>query len=188
MPNNKIATFSGALVDPWNLKLSDIHIEDIAHSLSQINRYGGHTRIPYTVAQHSVILAGEAKRRWGIPEALYMLLHDGEEAYLYDLARPIKKRTELMHYCKACDRASRAIFAKFEVNGFTEERLGELKALDDEMVAHEAGSLMLVCDEWAEELRSIVQTFYPRIEMWSSTMAEQQFLKMFHSFYHRDIS
>jgi uncharacterized protein len=188
MPANKIALFSGRLVDPWDLKLSDIDIGDIAHALSQINRYGGHTRVAYSVAQHSVVLAQEARRRWGDAEALYLLLHDAEEAYLYDLARPIKKRPELMHYCRACDRASRVIFAKFQVEQFSEERLGELKNLDDEMVAHEAGSLMIVCDDWAEELRSIQQTFYPRIEMWSSQMAEQQYLKLFYNLYHRDIS
>lgn len=186
MPDNKIATFSGRLVNPWSLKLSDIAIEDIAHALSQINRYGGHTRVPYSVAQHSVILAQEAKLRWGSHEALYLLLHDAEETYLNDVPRPVKHRPEFLHYRRACDRASSVIRAKFNLVGFTPERVEEMMDLDNEMVAHEAGSFMIVHDKWAVELRSIVQTFWPHFELQSSQMAEQYFLKAYY-LYHDDL-
>jgi 5'-deoxynucleotidase YfbR-like HD superfamily hydrolase len=68
-------------------KPSDINIEDIAHSLSHICRFTGHTKFHASVAQHSLILS-----RLVSPEnALWALLHDGAECYLNDLSSPLKK-------------------------------------------------------------------------------------------------
>lgn len=68
-----------------------VDIEDIAAHLSKINRFNGATREPYSVAQHSVLvarilaLAGHdaATQLWG-------LLHDAHEAYLGDMATPVQ--------------------------------------------------------------------------------------------------
>jgi 5'-deoxynucleotidase YfbR-like HD superfamily hydrolase len=82
-------TFSGVHFYPFNPKPEDVRIEDIAHALSNICRFSGHTRKFYSVAQHSVLvcraLAGESAllQRWG-------LMHDAAEAYINDLIRPLK--------------------------------------------------------------------------------------------------
>jgi hypothetical protein len=66
-------------------------IEEIAHSLAQINRFTGHCRRPYSVAEHSLVVAAIAAHEGASPIAqLAALLHDAHEAYTGDVASPIK--------------------------------------------------------------------------------------------------
>jgi len=81
-----IQVYSGKryyLLDP---KIEDIEIKDIAHALSNICRFSGHTKTFYSVAQHSVIVGDLMV----INNPLYGLLHDASEAYLGDITRPLK--------------------------------------------------------------------------------------------------
>jgi hypothetical protein len=68
-----------------------VDIYDIAHHLSQINRFTGATRRSYSVAEHSILCASLAFR-YGQPISVQFacLLHDAHEAYLSDMATPIK--------------------------------------------------------------------------------------------------
>ena len=66
-------------------------IEEIAHSLAQINRFTGHARRPYSVAEHSLLVAGIAADEGASPiSQLAALLHDAHEAYVGDMASPAK--------------------------------------------------------------------------------------------------
>lgn len=68
-------------------------IEHIAHALSMINRFNGHTSRPYSVAEHSVHCADIVRRLGGSQlEQLEGLLHDRAEAYIGDITSPLKKR------------------------------------------------------------------------------------------------
>lgn len=47
-------TYTGHYVWPLDPKPHDINVSDIAHALARINRFNGHTAIPYSVAEHAV--------------------------------------------------------------------------------------------------------------------------------------
>lgn len=70
-----------------------ILLDDIAHALSMICRFGGHVREFYSVAQHSMLVStivGEGRPC----SDLWLrtaLMHDAAEAYLGDVVRPLKK-------------------------------------------------------------------------------------------------
>jgi len=48
---------SGIFFDPTNPDPAKIRVEDVAHGLAAIPRFGGHTAQPYSVAQHSVLVS-----------------------------------------------------------------------------------------------------------------------------------
>lgn len=79
-------TFTGKLVDLAKFTVEDVRLPDISHALSMINRFTGHSKVPYSVAQHSVMVSTMCN-----PEnALWGLLHDASEAYLGDMSTPLK--------------------------------------------------------------------------------------------------
>lgn len=83
-----ILLYSGRKFWPLEPRPEDFSIEDVAHALSLVNRYGGHTRQPISVAEHGV------RASYLVPQGLELdaLLHDGEEAYPPgDILRPMKQ-------------------------------------------------------------------------------------------------
>ena len=81
-----IQTFTGrkfSLTDP---QPEDVCIEDIAHALANVCRFGGHCRGHYSVAQHSVHVADIVAEDF----KLDAILHDAGEAYYGDITRPQK--------------------------------------------------------------------------------------------------
>lgn len=81
-----VQTSSGRYIDLLDPKPADILIEDIAHALSNIARFNGHTHQFYSVAQHCVLCSGINPDKL----ALEKLLHDATEAYVGDMVTPIK--------------------------------------------------------------------------------------------------
>ena len=90
-PVNGIETFSGTVMDVANPAPEMIKLDDIAHSLGNICRYGGHCRVFYSVAQHAVFCSKRLERQ-GASRAVQLaaLHHDDAEAYLGDIPRPMK--------------------------------------------------------------------------------------------------
>ena len=66
-------------------------LREISHSLAQINRFTGHCKRPYSVAEHSLLVLSLA-RADGAPTVLQLaaLLHDAHECIVGDVASPIK--------------------------------------------------------------------------------------------------
>ena len=84
-------TYTGRKFDPMHIKPKNICLEDIAHALSYLCRGGGQTLIFYSVAQHCLNCAEEARARgWSDRMILACLLHDASEAYISDIIRPVK--------------------------------------------------------------------------------------------------
>jgi hypothetical protein len=85
----------------------DIDICDIAHALSNTCRFTGHCRTFYSVAQHSVLVSKimpEQDAKWG-------LMHDASEAYLTDIAKPIK--CLLSNYAQAEETLMKCVAERF---------------------------------------------------------------------------
>jgi hypothetical protein len=80
-------TYSGRQFWPLDPRPEDVCIEDIAHALSLISRFGGHTRGFYSVADHSVFVSKLVPGNY----AAWGLLHDAAEAYIGDIIRPLKR-------------------------------------------------------------------------------------------------
>jgi hypothetical protein len=104
-----IQTCSGVAFYPFDPRPEEILIEDIAHALSMICRFTGHVARFYSVAEHSV----HVSRLVPPQHALAALLHDAAEAYLGDIARPIKRMPELAELRAAESRLQKAIYQKF---------------------------------------------------------------------------
>lgn len=120
-----IITASGTHFYPFDPRPEEIHIEDIAHALAQVTRWTGHAPVRYSVAQHSLFVSyrteelsdatpiGPDTAKLSRIRALEGLLHDGTEAYLSDVAKPIKPR--LANYREIEDGLARAIGKRFGV-------------------------------------------------------------------------
>jgi hypothetical protein len=88
---HEIETFTGRFVDTRNPSVESIVLEDIAHALANICRYGGHCQRFYSVAEHAVFVSRRLERQ-GFPRWMQLagLHHDDAEAYLGDIPRPLK--------------------------------------------------------------------------------------------------
>ena len=106
---NLLRTHSGKMIDVFNPDPDMICIEDIAHALSHICRFGGHTTDFYSVAQHSVMCASLVPHS----QQLEALMHDATEAYLLDIPSPIKR--QLPGYEQAEDNLMRIIADKYKL-------------------------------------------------------------------------
>lgn len=145
---NAILTHTGRVFQPLDPDPDLIDIEDIAHALSNQCRYTGHTRFFYSVAQHSVLtttvlLLPTLDWNFGTPSKrllLEALLHDASEAYLSDMARPIKKHPEFgPFYLEAEERLEQAIAERF---GLRHPWHDFIKEADTMLLNTEASQLM----------------------------------------------
>jgi hypothetical protein len=82
-----IQTYTGRRFWPADPRPEEVFIEDIAHALSMLCRFGGHCLRFYSVADHSVLLSWAAPPEW----KRWCLMHDATEAYMCDLPGPIKR-------------------------------------------------------------------------------------------------
>ena len=87
----EIETRSGRYIDVTAPQPERVHLGDIAHALSNLCRYTGHSRTFYSVAEHAVLVADRLRALGHSPVvAMAGLHHDDAEAYLGDVARPLK--------------------------------------------------------------------------------------------------
>lgn len=84
-----IETRSGKRFDILDPQPDMICIEDIAHSTSQVNRFGGHGKFPYPVSQHTRLGSYVIDQEF----AMDFLQHDSSEGFIGDMSRPLKHFT-----------------------------------------------------------------------------------------------
>lgn len=163
-----IQTYSGRVFFPLDPHIDEIFLVDIAHALSMICRFGGHTKKFYSVAEHSFFvsqLAGPYKSdltRWG-------LLHDASEAYLLDLVQPMKRA--IPQYRAFEEIVMQRIAERFDLPW---PMPLEIKDVDVKMLYTEKDQLLNPCSTaWAVGGKP----FPIELPCWSPEEAELQFLK-----------
>lgn len=129
-----IETWSGRKVHLLDPQPEEIYIYDIAYSLGMQCRFTGHTSHFYSVAEHSVLVSHL------VPEKLALdgLLHDAAEAYLSDLASPLKRL--LPQYYELEDRFVKVIADKFNLHNPMPK---EVKSADNAALILEADQLLI---------------------------------------------
>lgn len=165
-----IQTYSGAMFDFLDPDPDTIIIEDIAHSLSLTNRFGGHTQKAYSVAQHCVLCAQMAP----VGLSFQALMHDAQEAYVGDVATPLKQL--LPDYQAMEARVEGAVRDKF---GLPREFDPRVKEVDTRMLATEAKHLGF---HWWNSLpASPYSSDQLRFEVWGPGRSYHEFMDMFNA-------
>lgn len=168
-----ILTASGqyfSFADPWSSKFG---IDEIAHALSHICRFTGHSTVFYSVAQHSV----EVSARVPSEHALEGLLHDAAEAFIGDVAAPLK---QLLPDYKALEQqVEAAVFQRF---GLPITLHPSVKRADLIMLATEQRDLMprTPGDPWDWESIPGIRPSEVRLRPVGPERAREMFLQRFH--------
>lgn len=133
---NGILTYTSITFYPLAPKIDEVKIEDIAHALSQMCRANGHFKTFYSVGQHSINCALEARAR-GLSARMQLacLLHDASEAYIADITRPVK--CFLDEYRKIEQNLQHVIYAKFKLDDLTGEEIRNIAEIDDALLYYE---------------------------------------------------
>lgn len=166
----------GTYFDFLNPDGSEYTIEDVAHALSLINRFNGHTDRFYSVAQHSVLASEHVRAGWEY-EAL---MHDAPEFVVGDMTRPL---SELCPDYKALKkRIEASVCRRFEVLYPFPPVIHEI---DIRMLRTEQEQLM----DAGNDVWGITQGVEPipvRLMSWSPEHARKRFLERYHELRARD--
>lgn len=165
-----IQVASGEYVSPLYPYEWTPRITDIAHALSHQARFSGHTRVHYSVCEHSCRVADILP-----PEhQLAGLLHDASEAYLVDLPTPLKQHPLIGDPYREVEAALQGrIDDVFGVDTTSHE----VHAADRILLATEKRDLMPPGPDWL-----ILQGVVPlerRIMPWQPMAARTQFLQRY---------
>ena len=172
MKHNWISTYTHKKAHPLNLSLDEICISDIAHALSQVCRFTGHCSRFYSVGQHSIyvaLLCSPKNKLWG-------LLHDASEAYIADIASPVKHATEMQAYRDIEEDIMLQIAERYHLPW---PEPAEVKRIDAEMVNFEAHQLGLWTPAWGPMKGNL--DFM--LGKWMCEETEEIFLKLFKTYY-----
>lgn len=163
-------TATGRKFWPMDPRADEVFIEDIAHSLSLQCRYAGHCLRFYSVAEHSVLIARHLAAKHAPEVALWGLLHDGSEAYLVDVPRPVKPY--LKGYKMAEARVMAAVTLRFELRL---DMPPEVHEADERIIADELVNLVPM--DWHG--RYAGQELGVRLRYWSPEQAREEFMATF---------
>lgn len=144
MAKTWIQSFSGKVVEPGALKAEQVSRVDIGHALALKNRFSGHTREPYSVAQHCVVGSRMLDPKFKLP----FLLHEVSEVYLPDIPTPIKRMTSvLLPGCSETSMSWNDLEKQHADVIFNALGLSDIRALIDSDEVHEADLRMLMTEK-----------------------------------------
>ena len=161
-----IVTHSGRRFYPFDPTKSEVHIEDIAHHLSNICRFTGAVKYHYSVAQHSLIVSQLLPVGW----RLHGLMHDAEEYVTNDLAKPVKMG--LADYLSCAGKIKERIYQRFCLSWPDPDFVHEM----DQRV-YATGAKDLLRERQTCEFDAILGL---RVRRWRPETAEREFLRQFY--------
>lgn len=162
-------TYSGIQFWHADPRPEEILIEDIAHALSNLCRFAGHTREFYSVAQHSVLVSQICVSE----DALWGLLHDAAEAYCVDLPSPLKRLPGLERYHEIEAGVMTAVCERFGLRGSIPPGV---KRADEILLLTEQRELLgPQIQPWDTVAEPLEGTIIP----WQPSQAKQEFLNRF---------
>lgn len=170
MNHSTMQTYTGRLIDLANFTEQDVQLPDIAHALSLINRFTGHSKCPYSVAQHSVMvsrLTHPDHARWG-------LLHDASEAYLGDVATPLKSL--LPGYRQLEERVQRVIANVF---GLSWPMPPEVKHADLRALMAEKRDLLPSDHDWGIDIEPMCGPVNPYCWTQAKQLFEERYKELY---------
>lgn len=159
-------TYSGQVFYPLDPRADEINPLDIAHALSMICRFGGHTCSFYSVAEHCVLMS----HRVAPEHALWALLHDATEAYMGDMIRPLKRY--MPEYVTAEERLMRVICDRFQL---PYDCPAEVKEADTRILVDERAALLAPCARPWKSTENVSALKVPVLG-WDPAEARRRFL------------
>lgn len=166
-----IRTYTGKIVNILDVKVEDIDIEDLAHSMSNICRYTGHSTFYYADALHSVYVSQKCEP----PYRLHGLLHDTSGCFLGDMHGPLKHSKHMKWYYQHEKNKIMPVIAQAFGIVYTKEIDIHVKERDNRVFATEVSQV--VTRPWPVEYEP-----YPdlKIKALSPLKAKQVFLTEFY--------
>ena len=166
---------SGRWVNPFEPDPAQFDASDIARSLGNQCRFGGHSRVFYSVAQHSVIVSRVVEERGGDVEDVFAaLMHDASEAYLGDMPHPIKHRSELGAAFRDAEAGlEEAIRGRFKIKA----EVPEIKRVDRALLATERRTFSAESWHWPE--LDDVEPLDLELTAWSPDKAVEEFARRY---------
>lgn len=145
-----IETHTGKKFEFLNPTPEMVCIEDIAHALSNLCRYGGHSSRFYSVAEHC-LLCEELADHDGCADSIRLLAltHDASEAYCQDVVRPLKG---LLPGYKAIEGQVEAVVDEYlGLTNLRAKHRVRCKSFDVRSLVAEASALMHCNNGWLDE-------------------------------------
>lgn len=151
-------------------------IGEIAHALSNIGRFNGHSRVFYSVGEHSVRVSAYLEKRWPPGSDNGMLLaaltHDAAEAFAGDMVSPLKAMPEMAPYRRLIGDVEMAIAERFGLGMWINDR--RIREADLAMLAAERRDLL--GDALSEYWQGLPAPACEAIVPWSPAKARAEFL------------
>lgn len=170
-----IQTLGGRAFDFEDMPNNAFDQVEVASVLSRIPRFAGHTRWPYTVAQHCVLIA----RKFD-DDSLQLtgLLHDATKAFVGDISAPLKHWLKTYGGTTALKDLERRIWNWIATDHRLDPALiSEIRDTDMAALATEARDLMHKPPRpWCK----MPPPWPTRIEPWCSEYAKDQWLQVYY--------
>lgn len=169
-----ILTYTGVKFYPADPRIEDFNLEDIAHALSHVNRYNGHTIAPYSVAQHAVNVATVLEQLGYSARTRFIgLNHDNPEAYMADIPSPVKQL--LPDYAKLEKKLQDMLYEWCGLGKVTDEEYEIVNLVDKAMFPVECRYVLPHANHPVDPLLENMV-----IIPWSPEKAKAEFIKLWY--------